>query len=130
MQENSELKDYLINTGSLTEEEFLQAEDYALTRNISIEQSLIFLNLLNFSELGSTLAGLSNRVYHPLLESAPPDSAKSHVPVKFADKWRVFPVDYDSEKKLLTLACAESDNQVLIRQLKPYSRRLCNLISQ
>jgi len=118
MQENSELKDYLIKNGSLTEEEFLQAEDYALTRNISIEQSLIFLNMLNFSELGSTLAELSSMVYHPLLGSAPPDSAKSHVPVKFADKWRVFPVHYDSGKNLLTLACAESDNQVLISQLK------------
>jgi len=118
MQENSELKDYLVNNGSLTEEEFLQAEDYALTRKISLEQSLIFLNLLHFSQLGSTLAELSNMVYHPLLESAPPDSAKSHVPVKFADKWRVFPVDYDSEKNLLTLACAEPDNQVLISQLK------------
>ncbi len=118
MQENSELKDYLVNNGSLTEEEFLQAEDYALTRKISLEQSLIFLNLLHFSQLGSTLAELSNMVYHPLLESAPPDSAKSHVPVKFADKWRVFPVDYDLGKNLLTLACAEPDNQVLISQLK------------
>jgi len=118
MQESSKLKDYLVNTGSLTEEEFLQAEDYAPTRKISLEQSLIFLNLLNFSALGSALADLSNMVYHPLLDSAPPDSAKSYVPVKFADQWKIFPVNYDSKKNLLTLACAEPDNQVLISQLK------------
>jgi len=118
MQESSKLKDYLVNTGSLTEEEFLQAEDYAPTRKISLEQSLIFLNLLNFSALGSALADLSNMVYHPLLDSAPPDSAKSYVPVKFADQWKIFPVNYDSKNNLLTLACAEPDNQVLISQLK------------
>ena len=117
MQESSKLKDYLVNNGSLTEEDFLQAEDYALTRKISLEQSLIFLNLLNFSVLGSALAKLSNMVYHPLLDSAPPDSAKSHVPVKFADQWKIFPVKYDSKKALLTLACAEPDNEVLISKL-------------
>jgi len=118
MQESSRLKDYLVNNGSLTEEEFLQAEDYALTRKISLEQSLIFLNLLNYSALGSALAEISNMVYHPLLDFAPPDSAKSHVPAKFADQWKIFPINYDSEKNLLTLACTEPDKQVLIRQLK------------
>ena len=119
MQESSKLRDYLLNNGSLTEEEFLQAEDYALTRKISLEKSLIFLNLLNFSALGSALAKLSKMAYHPLLDAAPPDSAKSHVPVKLADRWKIFPVNYDSKKTLLTLACAEPDNQVLISQLKP-----------
>ena len=119
MQESSKLRDYLLNNGSLTEEEFLQAEDYALTRKISLEKSLIFLNLLNFSALGSALAKLSKMAYHPLLDAAPPDSAKSHVPVKLADRWKIFPVNYDSKKNLLTLACAEPDNQVLISQLKP-----------
>jgi DNA-binding response OmpR family regulator len=118
MQESSKLKDYLVNNGNLSEEEFLQAEDYALTRNISLEQSLIFLDLLNFSALGSALAELSNMVYHPLLNSAPPDSAKSQVPVKFADQWKIFPVNYDSKKALLTLACAEPDNPILISKLK------------
>ena len=118
MQESSKLKDYLVNNGNLSEEEFLQAEDYALTRKISLEQSLIFLNLLNFSALGSAMAELSNMVYQPLLNAAPPDSAKSHVPVKFADQWKIFPVNYDSKKALLTLACAEPDNQVLISKLK------------
>ncbi len=118
MQESSKLKDYLVNNGRLTEEEFLQAEDYALTRKISIEQSLVFLDLLNYSALGSALAALSNMVYHPLLDSAPPDAAKSHVSAKFADQWNIFPINYDSKKNLLTLACTEPDNQVLIRQLK------------
>jgi DNA-binding response OmpR family regulator len=118
MQESSKLKDYLVKNGSLTDEEFLQAEDYALTRKISIEQSLIFLNLLNFSALGSALAELSNMAYHPLLDSAPPDSAKLQVPVKFADRWKIFPVNYDSKKALLTLACAETDHQDLVGQLK------------
>jgi CheY-like chemotaxis protein len=118
MQESTELKDYLVNNGILSEEEYLQAEDYALTRKISLEQSLIFLNLLNFSVLGSALAELSNMVYHPLLNSPPPDSAKSHVPVKFADQWKIFPVNYDSKKDLLTLACAEPDYQILLSKLK------------
>ncbi len=118
MQENSKLKDYLLNNGRLSEEDFLQAEDYALTRSISLEQSLIFLNLLSFSALGNVLAEMANMVYHPLLKSAPPDSAKSHIPLKFADQWKIFPINYDSEKALLTLACTEPDNQILISKLK------------
>ena len=100
MQDSSKLKDYLINNERLTEEEFLQAEDYALTRKISLEQSLVFLDLLNYSALGAALADLSNMVYHPLLDSAPPDAAKSHVPAKFADQWKIFPINYDSKKNL------------------------------
>lgn len=127
MQESSKLKDYLIHHGNLSEEEYLQAEDYALTRKISIEQSLVFLNLLSYSELGCALAEIYNMAYHPLLNSVPPDSAKSYVPFNYADKWKIFPVSYDSKKVLLTLACAEQDNQALISKLKavfPPSLRL------
>ncbi|MGD8291099.1 MAG: response regulator [Desulfobacterales bacterium] len=118
MQENSKLKDYLLNNGTLSEEEFLQAEDYALTRSISLEQSLIFLNLLSFSALGHALAEIANMVYHPLLNSAPSDSAISHLPLKFADQWKIFPISYDSEKALLTLACTAPDNEILSSKLK------------
>jgi DNA-binding response OmpR family regulator len=118
MQENTKLKDYLINNEVLSEEDFLQAEDYALTRSISLEQSLIFLNLLSFSALGNALSEIDNMVYHSLLNSAPPDSAKSHIPLKLADQWKIFPISFDSKKALLTLACTEPDNQILISKLK------------
>ena len=118
MQESSKLKDYLVKRGNISKDEFLQAEDYALTRKISLEQSLIFLNLVDYSALGIALAEINNLVYRPLLNSAPPDSAKSRVPAKFADQWKIFPVNYDSEKALLTLACAEPDNQILFSKLK------------
>lgn len=127
MEEISKLKEYLIKQGNLSEEEYLQAEDYALTRKISLERSLVFLNLLNYSELGCALAELSAKVYHPLLGSAPPDAAKSYVPVKYADKWKIFPVNFNSKEALLTLACAEPDNPALISKLKavfPPSLRL------
>ena len=118
MQESAKLKEHLVNNGILTGEEFLQAEDYALTRKISIEKALIFLNQIDYSALGIALAELSDTVYHPLLDSVPADSAKSMVPVKLADRWKIFPVKHDAENSRLTLACAEPDNQVLIDQLK------------
>ena len=118
MQKTSKLKDYLVKRGNISKDEFLQAEDYALTRKISLEQSLIFLDLLDYSALGIALAQINDMVYRPLLGSAPPESAKSYVPAKFADQWKIFPVNYDSEKSLLTLACADPDNQALISKLR------------
>ena len=118
MQESAKLKEHLVKNGILTGDEFLQAEDYALTRKISIETALIFLNQIDYSALGVALAELSDTVYHPLIDSAPPDSAKSLVPVKLADRWKIFPVKHDAANSRLTLACAEPDNQVLIDQLK------------
>jgi len=118
MEQCLNLKDYLVDSGSLTEDEFLQAEDYAFTRKITIERSLVFLNLLSYETLGDARAELTGKAYHPLLNSPPPDSAKSQIPVKFADQWKIFPINYDSKKNRLTLACAEPDHEALQNQLK------------
>lgn len=116
--DTSRLKSHLLSSGRLTEEEILRAEDYALTRKISMEESLLFLNLLDYTYLGQNLADIYEKFYHPLLAEAPPDPAKAMVPLKFAERWKIFPVTYNPEKNVLTLAAANPEDQDTLRQLQ------------
>lgn len=114
----SRLKSHLLGSGRLTEEQFLQAEDYALTRKISIEEAVLFLNLIDYTGLGQSLAKIYGKPYRPLLTDPPLDSAKSVVPLKFAERWTIFPVAYDPEKNFLILAVDDPTDRQLIGQLK------------
>ncbi len=114
----SKLKRHLVGSGRLTEDQFLQAEDYALTRKISIEEAVLFLNLIDYTGLGQSLAKIYGKPYRPLLADPPLDSAKSVVPLKFAQRWTIFPVAYDSEKNFLILAVGDPTDQQLIGHLQ------------
>ena len=118
MHEGSKLKAHLIDHGRVTPEDFFQAEDYALTRHIPVESSLLFLNLLDYEGLGRALAELHGRPYRSLLHEPPPDSAKSRVPLKFAARWHIFPVAYEPEDRCLTLASAEPSNATFLGRTK------------
>lgn len=114
----SRLKSHLLDSGRLTEDQFLQAEDYALTRKISIEEAVLFLNHTDYTGLGQSLAKIYEKPYRPLLNDPPLDSAKSVVPLKFAERLTIFPVAYDPEKNFLILAVSDPTDQQLIGQLK------------
>jgi len=118
MLDFSDLKELLITNGQLTEKELIQAEDYAQTRNISLNRSLVFLQLIDFESLGRAIGSITGRAYCPLVKTAPPEDAKIKVPLKFVEKWGVFPVAYDSGMQRLTLACAEPDCSGFLPELQ------------
>ena len=118
MTELAALKSYLIEKNGLRPEQIAQAEDYALTRNISLEEALVFLELIDYSVLGKRLAAIHGKPYVALLDREPPKTAKARVSLKMAAKLRIFPVKYDSEKNVLVLAVSEPKDSSLIEKLK------------
>jgi CheY-like chemotaxis protein len=112
------LKNHLLDRGILTEDQILQAEDYALTRKIPVEEAIVFLDMMDYQSLGRSLAEIYGKPYRCLLTSPPPEDAKKKVPLKFAERWKVFPVAYRSEKHLLTLAVENPEDQENLRQVE------------
>ena len=103
MTDAAALKSYLIEKNAVRPEQIAQAEDYALTRNISLEEALVFLELIDYSVLGNRLAAIHGNPYVALRAREPPKTAKARVSLKMAAKLRIFPVKYDSEKMCLFL---------------------------
>jgi DNA-binding response OmpR family regulator len=118
MTELAALKPFLIEKSGLRPEQIAQAEDYALTRNISLEEALVFLELIDYSVLGKRLAAIHGKPYVALLDREPPKTAKARVSLKMAAKLRIFPVKYDSEKNVLVLAVSDPKDSSLIEKLK------------
>ena len=118
MTELAALKSFLIEKSGLRPEQIAQAEDYALTRNISLEEALVFLELIDYSVLGKRLAAIHGKPYVALLDREPPKTAKARVSLKMAAKLRIFPVKYDSEKNVLVLAVSDPKDLSLTEKLK------------
>ena len=118
MVDIAKLNSHFMSNGHLNEEQIRQAEDYAMTRGISIDEALVFLNMLDYETLGTGLAKLLGKPYQALLINPPPDSAKAKVPLKFAERWKIFPIDYDQEKNILTLALDDPQDQIQVEKLQ------------
>ena len=118
MVDISKLKSHFIGRGQLTGEQLRQAEDYAITKGINIYEALIFLNMLDYETLGKGLARIHGKPYHTLLIDPPPDSAKARVPLKFAVRWKIFPIDYNAEEDSLTLALDNPQDRNIIEKLQ------------
>ena len=127
MTDTAALKSYLVEKAGLRPEQIAQAEDYALTRNISLEEALVFLEIIDYSVLGKRLADLHGRPYVPLLDREPSKTAKARVSLKMAAKLRIFPVKYDSEKNVLVLAVVNPKDSKLVEQLKTLFHGACRL---
>ncbi len=104
MSSDSQLKRHLLNTGKISKTDLMKAEDYALTTGISLEDALVFLELMEYETVGESLGEIYGLPYHSLLKTPPPMKAKDLVPLDLAKKWLVFPVDYDEKNRVLTLA--------------------------
>lgn len=118
MVDISKLNSHFLSSGQLDKEQIRQAKDYALTRGISIDEALIFLNMLDYETFGKGLAKILGKPYQPLLTDPPPDSAKSKVHLKFAERWKIFPVDYDPKKNILTLALSDPQDKTQLEKLQ------------
>ncbi len=104
------LKNQLLKSGRISKPDIMKAEDYALTARIPFEEALVFLDLLTLKDLGRALSELYDIPYHPLLEAPPPAKAKKLVPLELAEKWQIFPVDFDPIHDVLTLALSDPKN--------------------
>lgn len=114
----STLKNQLVGQGRLTEEQILQAEDYALTMKMSLDEAILFLNMLDYASLGQSLAEIYEIPYHPLLEEPPSEAAKEKIPLKSAERQQIFPVDFDAKTSILTLAVHDPEDQELVEKLR------------
>lgn len=117
MEDLACLQKYLIENAFLTEEEFSQAQDYALTRNISVEGALLFLELVSYDTLGRFLSTVFEKPYVPLLKKPPSEMTKACVPLKSAVRLKIFPVKYDRESKRLAAAVANPKDPQLTAEL-------------
>ncbi len=104
------LKKHLVQSGKVSRQEILKAEDYAMTAGISLEEALLFLEILTPEDLGATLSGVYDLPYRPLLKRELPERIKKFIPAEVAEKWGVFPVDFDEREDLLTLAISDPED--------------------
>lgn len=118
MTEPAALKRHLLENLHLQAEQIAQAEDYALTRNISFQEAVIFLELVDYNQLGKSLAAMHGKRYVALLGREPSKEAKAKVSLKLAEKLRIFPIKYDLEKNLLVIAVTDPKDPRLVRELK------------
>jgi DNA-binding response OmpR family regulator len=114
----SKLTKCLLERTDFNEFQLLQAEDYALTRRISLEEALLFLEYVDVRQMGQCLSILHQRPYLPLLDDpAAAGCAKSLVPLALAQRYGVFPVRYDEDKHLLLLAVSDPADHALSSEL-------------
>jgi len=100
----AKLKKILAQTGKLKRKEITQAEDYALTRGIPLEEALSFLDFIDVKTLGKCLSEYYKMPYFPLLETMPSQELKRQVPLTIAEKCEIFPVNCSTDENILTLA--------------------------
>ncbi len=112
------LKKHLVGQKLLSSEEIYRAEDYALTRGISFEEALFFLNLCDYSTLGRWLSQIYDRPYHSLLAAPPPSTAKRKISLRVAERFLIFPAAYCSEKKLITIAVKNPEDGKIMDKLR------------
>lgn len=118
MTGHSKLQNHLGQSGRLSEEKILQAEDYALTKKIGLDEALVFLNMLDYQELGKCLSELYSKPYHSVLAMPPPEEAKTKVPMKFAEGLGIFPVQFQPDGNKLVLAIDDSEDPQRIQQIQ------------
>ncbi|MFO7568270.1 MAG: response regulator [Smithellaceae bacterium] len=117
MAANTTLKDGLISEGLLTKEQVARAEDYALTMNLSLDEALIFLKMLNYASLGGALSKIHQKPYVPLLHLPPDEAARGKVSANVAESLKVFPYRYHAKSSTLTLAVSDPNDRDLLKNL-------------
>ena len=112
------LKNYLIDSHRLTADETARAEDYALTTGMALDEAVVFLKLMNYTQMGQCLSEIFHKPYLPLLDKPPPDIARTKVPLKVAEALMVFPLAYDVKSDTLSLAVHDPSDAGLLQNLR------------
>ena len=123
-EEDALLKQYLVSNQRLTEQHVSAIIDYSLDQRISFEEALVNLKFLTHEQLGVSLSEIYRMPYFPLLEKPPSPFCKKMLPLKLTEKWRIFPVGFNAQDDLFTVAISNPD------QIKSFMRLEQNLFSQ
>ncbi len=118
MKDSSLLKNHLIDSNRLAPEMIARAEDYALTAGMSLDEAIIFLKLMDYSAMGQSLSELFQKPYVPLLDKAPPDIARTKVPLNAAESLHIFPLSFDVKSNTLMLAVSDPSDPLLMKDLR------------
>ncbi|MFC1453190.1 hypothetical protein ACFLSJ_07615, partial [Verrucomicrobiota bacterium] len=102
-----QLDQLLANSGTITPEQMKQARKHAGEHGVSLSEALVSLKALGYDELGECLSAIHELPYVPLLPSPPSEQARSMLSPKAAAAWSAFPVAYDAEASVLTLAVSD-----------------------
>ena len=111
------LKNGLVSSGLLTEEQIARAEDYALTVGLSLDEALVFMKMINYASLGGVLSGIHEKPYVSLLNAAPDEAARGKISANVAESLKVFPCRFNSKTGTLLLAVSDPGDPDLIRNL-------------
>jgi DNA-binding response OmpR family regulator len=107
MKDVKQLKKHLIKKGLVSRLDLMKAEDYAMTAKIPLDEALVFLDLIDLKDLGKALSSFYKVPYRPLLDTNPPSKAKDLVSLELAEKWHIFPVEFNPWEGFLTLAMSD-----------------------
>jgi DNA-binding response OmpR family regulator len=118
MMDTSILKSHLIDSKCLTEDALARAEDYALTANMTLDEAIVFLKLMNYSALGQCLSEIYQKPYIALLGKGPLDIARTKVSQNTAEALHVFPLTFDARANTLTLAVDDPSDPELMKNLR------------
>jgi hypothetical protein len=116
----SKLTKCLLERSDINEFQLLQAEDYSLTRGISLEEALLFLEYVDLRKVGECLSIVHGLRYIPLLDTPAVEGAVNLVPLDLAQRHAVFPAHFDSRKNMLVLAVSDPSDPSLPAQLRKF----------
>lgn len=117
MERDQIIKEHILRTGLLSQEQVARAEDYAITMKLPLDESIIFLQLMDLHTMGKVCEEVYGIPYKPLLNGAPPDEAMKAIPVSIAEKLTIFPVDFDAESQAFVIAVQDPTDQTKNEQL-------------
>jgi DNA-binding response OmpR family regulator len=116
----SKLTKCLLERSDINEFQLLQAEDYSLTRGISLEEALLFLEYVDLRKVGECLSIVHGLRYIPLLDTPSVEGPGKLVPLDMAQRHAVFPAHFDSRKNMLVLAVSDPSDPSLPAQLRKF----------
>ncbi|MFW6324911.1 MAG: DUF4388 domain-containing protein [Desulfovibrionales bacterium] len=117
MSSISKLTRCLLQRAEINEFQLLQAEDYALTRDIPLEDALLFLEYVDFAKIGECLSLVYEKPYLSLLRIPPVDAAKQIVPLELAKRYTMYPARFDAQKNTILLAVSDPTDPLLASDL-------------
>ncbi len=125
-----QIKKLLLDEKLLSQEELLQAEDYALMNSMPLEKALVFLDIVDLKQLGEILSKIYNVPYFPLFSNNNENREfpLKLVPLKMAEKWKIFPVNYDSKHETVTLAVNNFQEEYIHQLRLLFSPRQIELV--
>lgn len=119
MLDAAKLKQDLLAAGKVSPERMASAEAYAREHHVSLAEALVRLLMISFPDLGAACARLTGLPYTPLMAVRPSAESLRWMSVDFAALAGAFPVSYDANAHLLTMAIWDPEqSQTLERMLR------------